>query len=89
MKTVSSRGSLFRHGTSKFSYLWNGFKNGYRGRDLKQAGVLNLILLLYMNPDMNGLLIIFIKISQICGFKSFTNYSESLLWNIIMERSWF
>jgi hypothetical protein len=35
MKIVSSRGSLFRHGTSKFSYLWNGFKNGYRGRDLR------------------------------------------------------
>jgi hypothetical protein len=26
MKIVSTRSSLFRHGTSKFSYLWNGFK---------------------------------------------------------------
>jgi hypothetical protein len=50
----------------------NGFKNGYRGRFELEAGVLNLILLLYMNPDMNGLLIIsLIKISQICGFTKF------------------
>jgi hypothetical protein len=40
---------------------------------------------------MNGLLIIsLIKISQICGFTSFTNYSESLFCGILLwERSWF
>jgi hypothetical protein len=57
----------------------------------EQAGVLNLILLLYMNPDMNGLLIIsLIKISQICGFtKVSLTTLKVFLWNIIMERSWF
>jgi hypothetical protein len=46
----------------------NGFKTDIE--DLSGTGWgLNLILLLYMNPDMNGLLIIsLIKISQICGF---------------------
>jgi hypothetical protein len=49
----------------------NGFKTDIE-EGSGEAGVLNLILLLYMNPDMNGLLIIsLIKISQICGFTKF------------------
>jgi hypothetical protein len=40
---------------------------------------------------MNGLLIIsLIKISQICGFTSFTNYSEeSLFCGILLWKGWF
>jgi hypothetical protein len=56
----------------------DGFKNGYRGRDLSGTGWGLKFDFIIIHPDMNGLLISLIKISQICGFTSFTNYSESL-----------
>jgi hypothetical protein len=48
----------------------NGFKNGYRGRDLSGTGWgLKFDFIIIHESDMNGLLIIsLIKISQICGF---------------------
>jgi hypothetical protein len=40
--------------------------------------------------DMNGLYNITYKdIADMWIHESFTNYSESLLWNIIMGKSWF
>jgi hypothetical protein len=48
----------------------NGFKNGYRGRDLSATGWgLSLILLLFMSLDTNGFANnITYKDMRICGF---------------------
>jgi hypothetical protein len=58
----------------------NGFKMDIEEGDLSGTGWgLKFDFIIIHESDMNGLLIISpIKISQICGFTSFTNYSESL-----------
>jgi hypothetical protein len=38
LKTVSGRGSLFRHGTSKFITYGNGFKTDIEEEDLSGTG---------------------------------------------------
>jgi hypothetical protein len=53
----------------------------------EQAGVLNLILLLYMNGhEWFANNITYKDIADMWIHESFTNYSESLLWNIIMGK---
>jgi hypothetical protein len=66
----------------------NGFKNGYRGRDLSATGWgLSLILLLFLSLDTNGFAnnITYKRYTDMWIHESFTNYWIYLS-NIIMEK---